>query len=421
MSITVKIFTKHAGRPTLFQTREFDALPVTIGRDASCMLALDDPHKHISRVHVELEEEDGTYWMSVVSKVNPVMVKGRRYGPGTRLTLKSGDSFEMGEFEVQVMFTEKVKPAPPPRPPEKKSLIKMLAEEEDEAAHDLQNLPPPEPGLFDEPTYVGTSEAGGSEEPTYIGPPITFPAAEKPVSPTEITAPRPVAPKPAPPAATPQAAAPRAAPPASAAGAAASGLSEGLRVFMRGAGMPEKDVSAAQAERLLHDCGAILRASIEGLMLLLIARGEMRKEFEAEERTMVAARDNNPLKLMSDPHEAMQFLFDPSDRTGGFLDPVQAIGDACEDLRAHELALMAGMRGAIMGALRRFDPQVLEKTFEKSAGGFSLGGRKAKFWELFLAHQQKLSQEAQEDFNKVFGRDFMAGYQSQLRRLKSGN
>ena len=40
--------------------------------------------------------------MSVVSKVNPVMVKGRRYGPGTRLTLKSGDGFEIGEYEVQV-------------------------------------------------------------------------------------------------------------------------------------------------------------------------------------------------------------------------------------------------------------------------------------------------------------------------------
>jgi hypothetical protein len=26
--------------------------------------------------------------------------------------------------------------------------------------------------------------------------------------------------------------------------------------------------------------------------------------------------------------------------------------------------------------------------------------------------------EAQEDFNKVFGRDFMGAYQAQLRRLK---
>src|SRR2546421_12675252 len=128
MPVTIKIFTKQAGRPTLFQTRACDALPVTIGRDATCSLVLEDPLKHISRVHVELAEEDGTCWMSVVSKVNPVMVKGRRYGSGTRLTLNSGDSFEMGEFEVQVVFPEKARPAPPP-PAEKKSMIQALADD----------------------------------------------------------------------------------------------------------------------------------------------------------------------------------------------------------------------------------------------------------------------------------------------------
>src|SRR3954470_16202831 len=174
MPVNVKVFTKHGGRPTLFQTRDFEALPVTIGRDATCTLALDDPHKHISRVHVELEEEDGTYWIAVVSKVNPVMVKGRRYGPGTRLTLKSGDSFEMGEFEVQVMFQEKAKPPPlPPRPPEKKSLIKMLSEESDTG--DSAAIPPPEPGIFDEPTYVGSTE-----EATYTGPAMKPPAPPPP-------------------------------------------------------------------------------------------------------------------------------------------------------------------------------------------------------------------------------------------------
>ena len=357
MPVTVKIFTKQAGRPSLFQTREFEMLPVTIGRDASCSLALEDPHKHISRVHVELEEEDGTYWMSVLSKVNPVMVKGRRYGPGTRLTLKSGDSFEMGEFEVQVLFAEKPQSVPASAP-EQKSLLKTLAEEGEEP----RPLPSPEPGIFDEPTY--------------IGPPLKAPAAS---------------------------------------------MNEALRIFLEGAGMPHKELSAAQSERLLRDCGTVLRAAVEGLMMLLIARGEMRKEFEAEERTMVAARDNNPLKLMADPHEALQFLLDPTDRTDGFLDPIRAIGDACEDLRAHEVALMAGMRAAILGALGRLDPQLIEKAYEKTARGFSLGGRQGKLWKLFVGHQQKLAQEAQEDFNKVFGREFMAAYQAQVRRLKTGD
>jgi len=409
MPVTVKVFTKHGGKPTLFQSRDFDALPVTIGRDATCTLALDDPHKHISRVHVELEEEDGTYWMSVVSKVNPVMVKGRRYGPGTRLTLKSGDSFEMGEFEVQVVFAEKAKPAPPPPPPpppqEKKSFIKMLAEEGDTGAGGSNAIPPPEPGIFDEPTMVGSTE-----EPTYTGPAIKLqPPPPAPPAPVVEKRPAPVEPKAAP--------APRPAPVAAA--SAQGSINEALRLFLEGAGMPHKGLTAEQSERLLRDSGTILRAAVEGLMMLLIARSEMRKEFEAEERTMVAARDNNPLKLMGDPHEAMQFLLDPSDRTGGFLDPVQSIGDACEDLRAHELALMTGMRSAILGALRRFDPKVIEKTLEKSSG-FSLSGKKAKLWDAFVEHQNHLAQEAQEDFNKIFGRDFMSAYQAQIRKLKTG-
>jgi len=347
MPVTVKIFTKAGGRPNLYAAREFAALPVSIGRDATCSMVLEDPHKHISRFHVELEQQDGTYWMTVVSKVNPVMVKGRRYGPGTRLTLHSGDSFEVGEYEVHVALAE---------------------------------LPPPEPALFDEPTFVGGEPA--ADEPTYV-----------PRAPKRATA-----------------------PPRSSPALAAPDL---LRAFFDGAGLPQKELSPAEAERMMRDCGAILRATVEGLMMLLIARGEMRKEFQAEERTMVAARDNNPLKLMSDPHEAMAFLFDPADRTDGFLDPVQAIGDACEDLRAHEIALMAGMRAAILGALRRFDPRALERAVEK-AGGFALVGRKGKLWDLFVAQQEKLAQEAQDDFQKVFGADFMGAYQAQLRRLKGG-
>jgi type VI secretion system protein len=370
MSITVKIMKRSAGgRPTLYASRDLDVLPVSIGRDAACTIALEDPNKHMSRFHVEIEEESGTYWMSVVSKVNPVMVKGRRFGPGTRLTLHSGDSFELADYEVQVLLPEAA-PAPAP-----------------------ESVPAIEPDaerLFNESTFAGEEE------------PQKKPIAQDEPPPEETFIPQPVqAAAPAPTAATPA-------------------VANALRAFLEGAGVPQKELSAAQSERMLRDCGAIMRAAVEGIMMLLLARAEMRKEFEAEDRTMVAARDNNPLKLMSDPHEAMDFLFDPAERTDGFLDPVQAVGDACEDLRAHEIALMAGMRAAILGAMRRFEPQVIERAFEKSAKGFSFGSRKAKLWDLFVEQQDKLARDAQEDFNKVFGRDFMGAYQAQLRRLKGG-
>jgi predicted component of type VI protein secretion system len=389
MSITVRIMKRSAGgRPTLYATRDLDVLPVSIGRDAGCTIALEDPNKHMSRFHVEIEEESGTYWMSVVSKVNPVMVKGRRYGPGTRLTLHSGDSFEIADYEVQVMLPEAapaatVKPAAQVAkapPPSNDPLLQVLSSTQT-SFDDAERL-------FNESTFLGGEEPRAPQKKLI---PQEEPAAEETFIPQK---------KPAP--------APAAAP------------SNALRAFLEGAGLPHKELSAAQSERMLRDCGAIMRAAVEGIMMLLLARAEMRKEFEAEERTMVAARDNNPLKLMSDPHEAMDFLFDPAERTDGFLDPVQAVGDACEDLRSHELALMAGMRAAILGALRRFDPHVLERAFEKSPKGFSLASRKAKLWDLFVEQQDKLAREAQEDFNKVFGRDFMGAYQAQLRRLKGG-
>jgi predicted component of type VI protein secretion system len=361
MTVSIKIFTKAAGRPTLYASRDLDTLPISIGRDAGCTIVVEDPHKHLSRFHVEIDVQDGVYWMEVSSKVNPVMVKGRRYGPGTRLTLKSGDTFEMGEYEIHVVLPE----APAPG-----------------AAVDI-DLSDPD-AIFNEPTFVGESSGASTTAP---------PA-------------RPAAPKPA--------------PKAPAKTAPVAGIEGALRVFLEGAGVPPKELPPADAERLLREGGAVLRAAVDGLMMLMIARAEMRKEMAAEERTMVAARDNNPLKLMSDPHEAMDFLLDPSERTDGFLDPVQSVGDAAEDLRSHEIALIAAMRAAILGALRRVDPHALERAYDKEAHGFSLASRKSRLWDAFVEQQEKLMHDAQEDFNKVFGRDFMSAYQSQLRRLKGG-
>jgi hypothetical protein len=104
--INVKILNRSGPRPSLYASRDFERPPISFGRDSTCSVVLDDPHKHISRFHVEIEEVDGVYWMGVTSKVNPVMVAGRRYGPGTRLVLKSGDTFEIGEYEVQVSLPE---------------------------------------------------------------------------------------------------------------------------------------------------------------------------------------------------------------------------------------------------------------------------------------------------------------------------
>ncbi|HWJ01700.1 MAG TPA: type VI secretion system-associated FHA domain protein TagH [Burkholderiales bacterium] len=193
-----------------------------------------------------------------------------------------------------------------------------------------------------------------------------------------------------------------------------------VAAFLEGAGLAHLKISEADADTFLRESGAIVRACVEGLIGLLLARSELKKEMRAEDRTMVASRDNNPLKLMTDPRDALSYLFDKRERlSGAFLPPVQAVGDACDDLRVHEIALMAGMRAAFQGALKRFDPQLVEREADKQKGSFTLN-KKVKLWETFVAHHEKLTRDAEDDLLKVFGKEFLGTYMAQVRRLRSG-
>lgn len=263
----------------------------------------------------------------------------------------------------------------------------------------LRNLPPPEDGFFDDPAPAAATPAPAEPEVPYEDRSVFLEQTLLRARSVETTFPQPGE-------------------EGSAGQAAGPGAQGALQVFFEGVGLPPRSFSGdAEAEQYLRQCGAITRAAIDGVMALLVARAEAKKEFRAEDRTMVASRDNNPLKLMADPQEAVDFLFDPKERSGGFLTPVQAVSDAFDDMRAHEAALIAGMRAAILGAVARFDPKALEEQLEKSSGGLGLN-RKARLWELFAAYQQKLARDASDDFNKVFGRDFLSAYMAQVKQLK---
>ena len=432
MSLSLKISKKVGGRSDMIASRSWPQNRISIGRGEECTLVLEDPRKHVSRVHVELEEkEEGTFHLTIVSKVNPVFVNGKKHAPGSQIDLSAGDRFELGEYELELLpppnVTQRMdtlvsdveettrpdnpqlqipkKPVLPPAPPPPPDPVF------EEATFMGQKLPPVEPGIFDEPAAEAVPAAPAPEpeadvfaEATYVGTSNTSPNIFDEAT---YVGGRP-----------PQGAAAPAAP-AAARSSGVAGMREAVSVFLEGAGVAGKEIRDAEIEDFLRQSGKILRAAIEGSMALLAARATAKKELRAEDRTMVASKDNNPLKLMSDPQEALAFLFDTKNRSDGFLDPVQAVGDAFEDLRAHEVALFAAMRAALLGSIQRFDPKMLETELEKSAGGLGLN-RKAKLWELFAGYQQKLARDAEDDFNKVFGREFMGTYMAQVKRLRSG-
>ncbi len=81
--------------------------------------------------------------------------------------------------------------------------------------------------------------------------------------------------------------------------------------------------------------------------------------------------------------------------------------------------MVVGMKAALALLLKRFDPQDLEQTFgEQASRGHLLAvGRKAKLWELYLKHYQSLNKDREDDFQAVFGNEFVSAYERQIREL----
>ncbi len=162
--------------------------------------------------------------------------------------------------------------------------------------------------------------------------------------------------------------------------------------------------------------GQLLRESMRGAVELLVARAALKREMKAEV-TMIVSRENNPLKFSPTVEVALQHLLGPS--APGFMPPGPAVRDAFDDLRAHQLGVMAGMRAALEGVLLRFDPQQLEGKLTKKSAINSLipATRKARLWEAFQELFSQLQAEAQDDFDELFGKAFLKAYEDQLDRL----
>src|SRR5476651_1970038 len=104
MSLSIKISKKVGTRSDMIASRSWPQNRITIGRGEECTLVLEDPKKHVSRVHVELEEkDDNTFELTCVSKVNPVFINGKRHAPGSKHDLSAGDRFELGEYELELL------------------------------------------------------------------------------------------------------------------------------------------------------------------------------------------------------------------------------------------------------------------------------------------------------------------------------
>ena len=167
---------------------------------------------------------------------------------------------------------------------------------------------------------------------------------------------------------------------------------------------------------VMASIGTLLQTAIEGIDRLMAMRSTAKDEMRAD-MTMIQLSGNNPIKVAPDAAVALQLLLQPPAR--GFLPGKEALNEMLIDLQAHLVGLTAGMRSALDAVLDRFDPAKVEAQLTNRSVFDSLlpSSRRARLWELYLEHYRSLRDEAQGDFQRLFGEAFRAAYEDQVRSL----
>jgi type VI secretion system FHA domain protein len=224
----------------------------------------------------------------------------------------------------------------------------------------------------------------------------------------------------APPRAVPQPAPAPVAAQAATGGASVDGA-QALAVLAQALELDPGDLDTAHPMETIRIVGELLNLTVSGLYQMLEMRAQLKNELRIEDRTMIASRENNPLKHSDSARDALRYLVDVRQHGNKlFLQPNKAIGDAVNDVCAHEMAVMAGTRAALLAALKMFAPETVEKRIKKSGALDSVmpSLHKAKLWESFLAMYGELEKEAEDHFDRLLNQEFARAYAEQGKKLR---
>ena len=178
---------------------------------------------------------------------------------------------------------------------------------------------------------------------------------------------------------------------------------------------PPSPAEAAGTQMLPPNVDEIFRTVVDGVMDVLRARAEIKNTFRLPV-TIIQRSENNPLKFAPNPEEALQKIMSPSN--GAFMSGTAAFEDAFDDIRCHQMAMLAGVRAAFESLLVHFNPDRFEQEADVGSRRSAFAG-KGKYWERYREHFEGLNKDPDDCFRRLFGDEFARAYEEQLSRLKS--
>jgi len=187
------------------------------------------------------------------------------------------------------------------------------------------------------------------------------------------------------------------------------------KTLIEALGFSEKNLNKDKMLEISEIVGLLVRETMEGMMRVLSFRKKIKEEFRINVTTIQPV-ENNPLKFSANIDDAMENMF--IKENNAYKEPIEAVREGFQGIAEHQVAVLAGMQAAFRGMLERFDPDTLEKRFEKyKKSGLIQLGKKRKNWESYKAYHAELAGNPDNSFQYLFGYDFVQAYEEQMQRL----
>lgn len=187
------------------------------------------------------------------------------------------------------------------------------------------------------------------------------------------------------------------------------------KTLIESMGLAKWNLDKNKMTQISATVGVLVRESMEGMMRVLSFRKKIKEEFRINVTTIQPV-ENNPLKFSANIDDAMENMF--IKENNAYKEPVEAVREGFQGIAEHQVAVLAGMQAAFRGMLDRFDPETLEKRFEKyKKSGLIQFGQKGKNWESYKEFHNELVNNIDNSFQHLFGYDFVQAYEDQLQRL----
>ncbi|GGO66628.1 type VI secretion system-associated FHA domain protein TagH [Bowmanella pacifica] len=383
---------------------ELQGNTLSIGRDKSNDWCLADPDRILSKSHCRIEAQPQGFLLFDMSTNGVYLNQAPQpIGKGNSVKLSHGDRFRISDYDIKVSsedspvtdrsddYEQAMSPPPPlvqanDASTDWHNLLTPSQVKPVEHAQSEVEMPVMTQTHYDAPDIgVSIPEDWSSQSETAAPPQL--PESSMPVEPKQPTAAQPT-----------------------------SSQADLLSVFLSGAGLPNEQRLAVAPEQLMHELGSLFRCMTEGMIGVLAARGDIKGEFRLAQ-TMIKPTDNNPLKFSLNVEEAMLSLL--AKRGEGYMNAQRAFEEAFDDLKAHQVAMLAGMQHALQSLLNTFDPQRIEQA-NPASGGMSklLGQRKSAYWDNYILLYKTLCRDGEQDAQNLFGRDFAKAYEQQIKNQK---